>query len=90
PSMTQKYDPYENAIAERVNGILKQEFDITRNLKSIHIKKKLIKDAIHVYNNLRPHLSNSLLTPQQMHRQNKIKPINYKSKIPNEASFIGN
>jgi hypothetical protein len=32
--MTEKYDPYENAIAERVNGILKQEFNITRTIKT--------------------------------------------------------
>ena len=34
-SMTEKYDPYENAIAERVNGILKQEFQIARNIKKV-------------------------------------------------------
>ena len=30
PSMTEKYDPYENAVAERINGILKQEFDLAK------------------------------------------------------------
>jgi len=58
PSMTEKYDPYENAIAERINGILKQEFDIARNVKNIDIKKKIIKNVIEIYNNQRPHLSN--------------------------------
>ena len=38
-SMTEKYDPYENAKAERINGILKQEFDITRNIKDMTLKK---------------------------------------------------
>ncbi|CAN0604126.1 unnamed protein product, partial [Ectocarpus sp. 12 AP-2014] len=66
-SMTEKYDPYENAIAERINGILKQEFDIAKNIKSIGLKKKLIKNAIAIYNNRRPHLSNHMLTPIQMH-----------------------
>ncbi|WP_394355189.1 DDE-type integrase/transposase/recombinase, partial [Nonlabens antarcticus] len=36
-SMTEKYDPYENAIAERVNGILKQEFDIARDIKDLEL-----------------------------------------------------
>ena len=63
--MTEKYDPYENAIAERINGILKQEFGIARNIKNLHLKKELIKNAIEIYNNFRPHLSNHMLTPDQ-------------------------
>tara|TARA_B110000305_G_C19439619_1_gene641039 strand:- start:622 stop:783 length:162 start_codon:yes stop_codon:yes gene_type:complete len=38
PSTTEKYHPYEKAIAERINGILKQEFDIARNIKNIDVK----------------------------------------------------
>lgn len=53
--MTEKYDFYENVIAERVNGILKQKFDIARKTK-----EELIKNAIEIYNNIRPHLSNHL------------------------------
>ena len=73
PSMTEKYDPYENAIAERINGILKQEFNIEKSIKNFDIKKKLIEDAIKIYNNVRPHLSNHMLTQIQMHAQNKLK-----------------
>ena len=87
-SMTEKYDPYENAIAERVNGILKQEFDIARNIQSLDLKKKLIKNAIHIYNNLRPHLSNQMLTPMQMHSQQKMKRKQYKSKKLNNDIII--
>ena len=79
-SMTQKYDPYENAIAERINGILKQEFDIDKYNMELKIKKKLVKNAIEIYNNFRPHLSNHMLTPNQMHRQNKLKRKQYKNK----------
>lgn len=79
-SMTEKYDPYENAIAERVNGILKQEFNITSAIKDIELKKALVKNTIHIYNNLRPHLSNHMLTPIQMHMQNNLKRKQYKSK----------
>ena len=49
-SMTESYDPYANAIAERVNGILKQEFlleDINLDLKNM---KAVIKEVIHIYN----------------------------------------
>lgn len=80
PSMTEKYDPYENAIAERINGILKQEFNVARNIENLDLKTKLIKSAIEIYNTQRPHLSNQMLTPIQMHAQNKVKRKQYKSK----------
>jgi transposase InsO family protein len=79
-SMTEKYDPYENAIAERVNGVLKQEFGIARNVKELELKKQVIKNAIDIYNDKRPHLSNHMLTPKQMHKQHKLKRKIYKSK----------
>lgn len=77
-SMTEKYDPYENAIAERVNGILKQEFDIDRHNANTALKKSVVKDAIRIYNDLRPHLSNHMLSPNKMHQQNELKPLRYK------------
>jgi putative transposase len=51
-SMTQQYDPYENAIAERVNGILKQEFDIDCGFVSQKQAYKEIKHAIKLYNTI--------------------------------------
>ena len=87
-SMTEKYDPYENAIAERINGILKQEFHIARDIKNLNLKKKLIKNAIEIYNDLRPHLSNHMLTPREMHKQNKLERKQYKSKNLNDASIV--
>ena len=79
PSMTEQYDPYENAIAERVNGVLKQEFDIDTIGIDLDIRKYLIKNSIEIYNNKRPHWSNNLLTPQQMHQQNEQKIKTYKN-----------
>ena len=79
-SMTQNSDPYENAIAERINGILKQEFDIDKFNKDLPIMKLLVKDAIEIYNQKRPHYSNYMLTPNQMHQQSKIKIRTYKRK----------
>lgn len=71
-SITQNSDSYENAVAERINGILKQEFDIDKFNKSLPIMKLLVKNAIEIYNQKRPHYSNYMLTPNQMHQQNKI------------------
>jgi putative transposase len=87
-SMTEKYDPYENAIAERINGILKQEFNIAKNIKDLSLKKELIKNAITIYNNRRPHLSNHMLTPMQMHKQQILKRKQYKTKKLNNDIIV--
>lgn len=79
-SMTEQYDPYENAVAERINGILKQEFNIHRDVECLNIKQELVGSSIKIYNTYRPHQSNYMLTPNQMHKQNKIVPKKYKSK----------
>ena len=80
PSMTQNSDPYENAVAERINGILKQEFYIDKYNKDLHIMKQIIKETVDIYNEKRPHLSNHMLTPNQMHQQNKLIIKTYKTK----------
>ena len=72
-SMTQDGNPYDNAIAERVNGILKDEFGLDAILSDIKQVQKQADQAISLYNNHRPHLSCSLLTPIQMHGQTKLK-----------------
>ena len=74
----QNSDPCENAGAERINGILKQEFMIYTFEQSLEIIKVLVTQSIEVYNEIRPHLSNYLLTPNQMPQQNKIKFKTYK------------
>lgn len=79
-SMTQNSDPYENAIAERINGILKQEFNIDKFYLDLKASKQLVKESIEIYNNQRPHLSNHLLTPRQMHNQNQLNIKSYKAK----------
>lgn len=80
PSMTQNSDPYENAVAERINGILKQEFLIDKYNQSLDVMKSIVKEAINTYNQLRPHYSNYMLTPNQMHMQSQIKMRTYKTK----------
>ena len=86
--MTEAYDPYENAVAERINGILKQEFiGNTKNLK-LETMKQLVSNSIRIYNNKRPHYSNYYLTPKQMHQQQKIPMRTYKSKKLNEDILV--
>jgi transposase InsO family protein len=79
-SMTNNGDPYENAVAERVNGILKQEFIIDTYHADLDIMRKIVKETIEVYNNQRPHYSNYMLTPKQMHSQCEIQIRTYKRK----------
>ena len=70
-SMTENGDPYENALAERINGILKTEFNLGNSFKSISDAQLVLDDAIKNYNEYRPHLSLNLLTPQQVHQSKK-------------------
>lgn len=76
-SMTTKYDPYENAVAERVNGILKDEFYISDYRIHKNELMNLVKNSIHIYNQERPHWSNHLLTPNQAHLFGKFKMKKY-------------
>ncbi len=79
-SMTTSYDPYSNAVAERVNGIIKNEFDLEKYKVDLITLKKIVADTIEIYNNERPHFSCSLLTPSQMHLQNQVTMKTYKTK----------
>ena len=61
-SMTDGYDCYQNALAERINGILKQEFLIYK-CKSGNELNELIRESVECYNTKRPHLSLNMKTP---------------------------
>lgn len=86
-SMTEKYDPYQNAIAERINGILKQEFFNGISLSDKELWRLFIENSIEIYNGYRPHYSCYMLTPNQMHKQNEIQMRTYK-KSENEFDTI--
>jgi transposase InsO family protein len=77
-SMTESYDPYANAVAERINGILKSEFELEKNKVNLPIMKKNIADSVEIYNTLRPHYSCYMHTPEQMHKQRNVKIRTYK------------
>ncbi len=68
PSMTDGYDCYQNALAERVNGILKQEF-LLHKCNSLKELKHLVRDSVDIYNRLRPHLSLGMRTPEEVHKK---------------------
>ena len=68
-SMTEKGDPYENALAERMNRTLKDEFGLGKLISSKHQAFQLVDEAICLYNNRRPHLSLKMKTPNQVHLQ---------------------
>ncbi|MEZ8780981.1 IS3 family transposase, partial [Vibrio splendidus] len=70
PSMTDGYDCYQNALAERVNGILKQEFLLTQ-CKDLRELKTLVEESIYTYNEMRPHLSLGMNTPNKMHEKSQ-------------------
>jgi len=60
--MTQESDPCENVIAERIDGILKQEYDVDIFNVELNTRGILVKQSVKVYNELRQHLSNHYLT----------------------------
>lgn len=64
--MSNQGDPGENAVAERINGILKEEFNC-RAFISFDLAKVAIIKSIQAYNQLRPHASCNYLTPNQAH-----------------------
>jgi putative transposase len=71
-SMTQKGDPYENAIAERINGILKTEFNLADTFDEFEQASAAVNQSIMVYNEVRPHASCDYLTPEQAHEKNGV------------------
>ena len=89
-SMTENGDPKENAIAERVNGILKEEYLNHQTFINLIDTRLRVAEAVELYNTLRPHLSVDMMTPVQAHnQQGKIKRLwksNYRVNF-NEESF---
>lgn len=68
-SMTNNGDPYENAIAERINGIIKSEFNLYSNQFGFDETCLLIDKSVAAYNCIRPHSSCDYLTPQEAHER---------------------
>jgi len=69
-SMTENGDPLENPIAERVNGIIKDEYLTRYHYKSIEELDEKLNEVVYLYNNERPHSSCDMLTPGIVHKHN--------------------
>ncbi|MFY0715342.1 transposase [Seonamhaeicola sp. NFXS20] len=77
-SMTEQYDPYENAVAERINRTLKHEYGLKQNIKNTELAQKMTDQAIYIYNNLRTHFSLNLRKPAEVHRNPNIEYKSYR------------
>ncbi|MBI5727204.1 MAG: IS3 family transposase [Ignavibacteriales bacterium] len=67
-SMGERGNPYDNAIAERVNGILKMEFLLDERFKDIQGAFKRVKESIEIYNKERPHMNLNYHTPEEVYK----------------------
>ncbi len=67
-SMTEHGDPLENPVAERVNGILKNEYLIHRSVHSLAQAEVVLEQTVFLYNYKRPHLSCNMLVPDQAYK----------------------
>ena len=68
PSMTDGYDCYQNALAERMNGILKQEF-LIETCSTGEELQTLVEESVDTYNRSRPHSSLGMNTPDLTHKE---------------------
>jgi len=81
-SMTQDSKPTDNAIAERVNGILKQEWLYQMPTpKDQQQAASILEEIIEFYNNKRPHASNDMITPEMAHKREGVLKKRWKSRI---------
>lgn len=78
-SMSAPGNPYENAVAERVNGIFKHEFYLDSHFSTIGQVRRMLREIVTVYNTNRPHASCDYLTPEQAHQQYGILKKRWKS-----------
>ncbi len=85
-SMTEKGDPYENALAERVNGILKGEFALDSEFDTLAQAMTAVEKAVNTYNQIRPHASCNYLTPEQAHQQQGQLPHRWKPRKKKEVT----
>lgn len=87
-SMTENGDPYENAIAERVNGILKNELGLSATFDSFEQAHQATGQAVSSYNQLRPHDSCNRLTPVMAHEQTGLLKKHWKPKVYKQRGVV--
>ncbi len=87
--MTENGDPYENAVAERVNGILKDEYELFETFSDYNEAHEAVKQAIYKYNNKRRHRSCDMMTPAKAHLNTGVMKKHWKKKkkVDNNTDF---
>jgi len=88
--MTEQSDPLENAVAERINKTIKEEFTDEKELSftTIEATKRAMKKFIDFYNNQRPHRSIDWLTPDQAYQKEGELKRHWKMYIKNEKGDL--
>ena len=87
-SMTQTGSPYDNAVAERINGILKDELALDTVFRSYSDAAGAVHKAIDTYNRIRPHMTCGNLTPQVAHQTTEPFKKLWKNKIYRKAKSV--
>lgn len=85
-SMTETYDPYKNAIAERINRTIKYDFNLSHFVNYQSIFAAYVKESIKTYNMIRPHRSCYMETPFQMHKTKGRKRPTYQKNKTHQSS----
>ena len=85
--MKEQYDPYENAVAKRINKILKYEYGLKQTIKNTNLAQKMTQKAVYIYKNLRTHFSLDLRKPADVYLNTNIKYKLYRRNIVNSQEL---
>ena len=72
---------HTKSVAERINGILKYEYGLVKTIPNLEIAKKMVNQAVEIYNNKRRHWSLKLKTPNFAHINQQHDYISYKKGV---------
>ena len=87
-SMTENGDPLENALAERINGIIKGEYLDCYEVNSIQEANELLIQVVNLYNQERPHMSIGNKTPEDVHQTNQKTDRLWKNYYPKNRTLV--
>ncbi len=88
-SMTEQSDPYENALAERMNRTIKEEFLMIDKFRDYQLLKRTVAESVGIYNTERPHLSCAMQYPADVHEQ-KLTPVGLRPPGVNQSKILTN
>lgn len=88
-SMTEQSDPYENALAERMNRTIKEEFLMIDKFRDYQLLKRTVAESVDIYNTERPHLSCAMQYPADVHEQ-KLTPVGLRPPGVNQSKILTN